>query len=245
VKLFFSYNEDFKEITDIFLSSIKDSFDLIPIEIENFHNKWQVGGGKEGGKMKKDLIDYAFDQTEKEEVFMICDVDIKFYKSVLNVVEEEINKEQKVIENNTVKFKKIDILFQKENLVGSNIGFIAMRNNQKVKSFWNNVYNVVFDCDKWDQLVVNEFLYDNTLWGLAEVGEIFCYKSNNFPIWNRFSDVIWNWSMGSSGIKPNQDICLHHANCAITKESKLNQFSYVEDCLKNSVELDYSKNWFN
>jgi len=213
MKLFFSFNEDFREITDLFLSSMKDDFELMPIETQNFRQKWKLGGGPEGAAMKRNTLDFAFENTEKDEVFILSDTDIKFYKPVVETLKEEI--------------KNYEILFQKEhNKMRVNIGFIAMRNNGCVKKFWNDVCEFCLKTNTWDQKITNNYLYDG-------------YKIN----WSRMSDKFWNWSMGQTGVEYNEDTCLHHANCAMKKDQKINQFLYVENCFKNREKIDYKKDW--
>lgn len=213
MKLFFSFNEDYKEITDIFLSSMNDDFELMPVEKDNFKSKWKLGGGLEGAAMKKEVLDFAFENTKKDEIFVVSDTDIKFYKPSIKIIIQEI--------------KNYDILFQKEhNKVRVNMGFMAMRNNPLIKKFWEDVYKACFEKKTWDQRIANDYLHGG-------------YKLN----WSRMSDAFWNWSMGSTGVKFDENTCLHHANCAITKENKIKQFSYVEDCFRNGKEIDCSKRW--
>lgn len=214
MKWFFAFNEDYKEITDIFFSTIKDQCDLIPVEISNFKKKWRMAGGREGDEMRKNLLEYAMSKTEKDEVFIVCDTDIKFYKPVEEVVLEEI-------ENN-------DFIIQREARVKfCNMGFMAMRNNDNVRNFWKNVYEISISNNSWDQKTLNKIIYN---------------KQNNLK-WKRFSEKIWNWSMGKSRVEFNDKTCLHHANCAITKENKIKQFQYVEDCFLNNKSIDFKKRW--
>ena len=240
MKWFVAYNEDYKEITEgIFIPSIKDKCDLIKVKIENFKNKWSVAGGDEGDEMRKNLIEYALRKTNKEEIFVVCDTDIKFYNPVVDLIIKEMSQNQKTIEKDNIKLNKIDFIIQKEKKSHDcNMGFMAMRNNEKVKEFWDNVYKISIQEKKWDQPILNDVLRNNTI----EDKELFIYK-NNLMNWTRFSDKFWNWSMGASGSEFNNETCLHHANCSVTKENKKNQFDYVEECFKNNQKIDFSKRW--
>lgn len=220
MKWFFSYNEDYKEITDVFFSSIKDKdCNLIPLKIKNFTNKWLMAGGQEGNHMRWNLINYALKETEKDELFLMCDTDIKFYKPITDLILSEI--------------KNFDIIFQKEAIEnGCNMGIMAMKNNEKVKTFWYHVYkNVFYNKNSWDQHIMNKLLYETNIASGIDLK------------WGRLSDCFWNWSMGKSGINFCDRVCLHHANYAIAKISKLRQFEYVEKCFKQGVQINYSTLW--
>lgn len=210
MKWFFASNEDYKEVTNIFLSSIKDDdCDLMQVNIDNFKNKWRVAGGREGDVMRKNLIDYAFSKTEKNELFVVCDTDIKFYKKVNQLIKEEIEDK--------------DFIIQKEFFRrGCNMGFMAMLNNENCMNFWRRVYDISLGKQLWDQGVLNNVLYKEKIIN-----------------WKRFSDKIWNWSMGRTKVPFNEQTCLHHANCAVTKENKIKQFEYVEECFKRGIKINF------
>lgn len=218
MKWFFAHNDDYKEVTDIFFLTIKDKCELVPFKIKNFKKKWRIAGGREGDDMRKNLIEYAFKNTEKEEIFVVCDTDIKFYHPVNDLIEKEMS--------------NFDIVFQKEaNKIHCNMGFMAMRNNAAVFNLWNDVYDISIEKNKWDQPTLNKLLYKRIP------------SSRGIPSWARFSNDIWNWSMGRSGVSFNEGTRLHHANCAVTKKSKIDQFKYVEDCLNKKSKIDFSINW--
>jgi hypothetical protein len=216
MKWFFSFNEDFKAITNVFLSSIKDKCDLFPLKVDNFKKKWKIGGGTEGAIARKRVIDYAFENTEEGEVFLLCDTDIKFY-----------NPTEPIILNETSD-SSIDLVVQKEHKKsGCNMGFMAIRNNENVLNFWNKLYKESIEKNIWEQKLLNDYLYE---------------KENKIK-WKTFPDKIWNWSMGKTGVAFSKETCLHHANCAVTVDKKLEQFNYVNNCIENNLEINYSIKW--
>jgi hypothetical protein len=101
-----------------------------------------------------------------------------------------------------------DICFQKESEhSGINIGFISIFCNETTLQFWEKVYTIICNTNRWDQEIVNNLIY------------------NNYNIkWDVFPSSIWNWSQGYF----NKDIILHHANCVVSAESKIQQINYIK-----------------
>lgn len=227
MKLFYSYNEDFGDMHDNFIVSMKDRWELMPSKIENFATKNELAGGSAGDNMRRNLLMRAFDSTCENEIFVMCDVDIIFYKPCFPIVLGEFLKRQRVKIGDYLQEKEIDLVAQMERVESMvNMGFMAMKNNERVRTFWREVYEISLSKGEWDQMVTNKVLYEN----IAGVGDnLVEYKDEQKIRWSRFPKSIWNMSIGVI----DGEIALHHANCAISKEDKFNQFKMVNDKLKS------------
>lgn len=101
-----------------------------------------------------------------------------------------------------------EICFQKETSHhGINIGFMSIYCNENTLRFWNNVNDLVCNTDRWDQEIVNTLIYE---------------EKYNIK-WKLFPSTIWNWSQSNM----QNDIILHHANCASSLIEKMDQMKYV------------------
>ena len=96
MKIFYSYNEDFSDMHDNFIASMKDRWELMPSKIENFAVKNELAGGSAGDNMRWSLLTRAFESTCENEIFVMCDVDIIFYKPCFPIVMGEFLKKQRI-----------------------------------------------------------------------------------------------------------------------------------------------------
>jgi hypothetical protein len=79
--------------------------------------------------------------------------------------------------------------------------------NKNTLRFWNKVYKILCNTNRWDQGIVNDLIYNK-----------------KFDIkWNLFPSEIWNCSQGNL----NKNIVLHHANCVNGKKGKYEQMARV------------------
>lgn len=245
MKLFYFYNDDFYPIVKLFLSSIRDNWEIYPVKTDNFNTNLHAGG-LSGDKLRKYMIDYAIKNTQENEIFTICDTDIYFYKQLIPVVNDLFNRKQKVLINDNLIDKDIDILFQKEDRWnGCNMGVMSMRNNSRVIDFWKEVYDKSIPLKLWDQPIVNQFLYNNLI---SKTDESSHYADNSRVVWHTFDSNVWNWSLKLNHpfIHESLDIILHHANCVVSKEAKLKQMSIAYDSLLHlSQESHRAKYGFN
>jgi hypothetical protein len=206
---------------------MKDRWELMPSKIENFEIKNAMAGGSAGDHMRKNLLWRAFECSAENEIFIMADVDIVFYKPCFSVVMQEFLARQWVKIGNDIIQKEVDLVSQMEYLNGMvNMGFMAMKNNDRVRNFWKEVYEISLGEGQWDQMVMNKVLYDN-ISGMQD--NIVEYKNNEKLLWKRFPKEIWNMTIGVI----DAPIFLHHANCAISKEEKFNQFEMVRQKLKS------------
>lgn len=199
MKIFYFSDNSFLDMKDHFEKSFKDPFDKQFKFLENINvDRNKPGSGIDIWKYKTEMIIDAIKQN-LNDIIIISDIDIVFYKPVIPVIlESMIN---------------LDICFQKERKnSGINIGFISIYCNETTLQFWNKVYEILCNSNKWDQQIVNELIY-----------------KDKFNIkWNLFPSTIWNWTQGDL----KKDIILHHANCVSRKEAKFKQIKYVSDFIK-------------
>lgn len=184
MKLCYMYSNKFSKFKELFISSLKDSFQLIEMNCEDpvkdsIINDASTWGG--GHKFWLARIDYIIELCKhEEEPFIFSDLDIIFYNPVMFVVTEML--------------KYYDLIFQKENNCGDvNVGFMAIRPKKTIQ-FWEEIREKVKN-GMWEQGAVNERL-----------------KSNCDIKWSTFPESFWSYSQGKHLL--NSSIILHHANCA-------------------------------
>jgi len=201
MKIFYFSDDTFLDMKTNFELSFKDDFDKQFKFVEKINiNRNSPGSGVDIWQFKTDMIIDDIKQNI-DDIIIISVIDIVFYKPVIPPILENM------IDN--------DICFQKETPdLGINIGFISIFCNETTLQFWNEVYEILCNSNKWDQQIVNDMIYNGK------------YNIK----WKLFPSSIWNWSQGNL----NKDIILHHANCASTKEDKFEQFEYVNNFIKNN-----------
>jgi hypothetical protein len=228
-----------------FKSSFKDNWDLREFNMGDI----SVNLTRELSSMKLKLINFGFQQTKKNEIFVVCDIDILFYKPCIPLILEQFENKQKVLIKGNIYEKNIDIIFQKENCHDGNInlGFMAIENNEKSKYFFEKIYTNLFlkESSDFDQQIANELLHEKEnnyfLIRPRPVRERNCFPKdennvvhyiNNDPnlIWDTFPIEIWNRSIGLDFLSKN--IHLHHANCAKSKKDKYDQFKYIKELIE-------------
>lgn len=197
MKIYYFCDKEYIDMKNVFVSSMKDPFEHKFKLLEKINiDKTKPGSGIDIWTYKtKMAIDAIRENLEKNEIIIISDIDIQFFKPCISTVNESL--------------KNKDIVFQKEHEKnGINIGFIGIRCNMDTLNFWKVVYANILLTNDWDQAIINDMIYKekyNIKWGL-------------------FPRTIWNWSQGTL----QNDIILHHANCRILKEKKLEQMEYVK-----------------
>lgn len=225
---FFTNDTDTVALKDIFEQSIPSDIEPRPNLInEHIFCKKDHGGGYLGWINKYNTIMKGFAETEQNEYFIFSDIDIKFYKSLLSDI-HNITKNQE------------DILFQMETTAHDvNIGFMIIRNTEKSKQFWKNIFDIIENikyvdhngCEKIrhrrgdgsGQFVVNDVLY----------------SSNPIIKWSRLPTSFWSRSIGLQHL--NKNIFIHHANCTYSVEQKINQISDIQSRVNNATSIQTSK----
>jgi hypothetical protein len=200
--MFYTSTNHFLRLKNIFISSFKDDIETIHIPAE-YPPTQDIGGGIHGFMARYNLLNIAFSDVAKDDYFIMSDVDIYFYKSILPSIRQAIQ-------------SKYDICFQKEFInTQFNIGFVLIKNTKNVQNFWTNVYNIIIYSKSklLEQDLVNALL--NT-------------QKINF---GSFDSTIWNMSLGLKYL--SKDIVLHHANCVSSIEGKLKQFDDIKNIVQS------------
>lgn len=168
MKIFYFSDKTFLEMKAKFELSFKDAFDKQFKYLENLNiDRNKPGSGVDVWKYKTEMIIDAIKEN-KNEIIIISDIDIIFYKPVIPIIIENM------IDS--------DICFQKETEnSGINIGFISIYCNETTLQFWNKIYEILCSSNRWDQEIVNDMIYNH-----------------NYNIkWKLFPSSIWNWSQGN------------------------------------------------
>jgi hypothetical protein len=220
-----------------FKSSFKDNWDLREFNMGDI----SVNLTRELSSMKLKLINFGFQQTKENEIFVVCDIDILFYKPCMPLILEQFENKQKVLIKGNIYEKNIDIIFQKENCHDGNInlGFMAIRNNEKSKYFFEKIYTNLFLKESSDQQIANELLHENVSPSPVRERKYFPKDENNVAhyinndpslIWDTFPIEILNRSIGLDFLSKN--IHLHHANYAKSKKDKYDQLKYIKKLIE-------------
>jgi len=175
MKLFYFSDPGFLDMKEKFEHSIQDPFDKQFHFIEKIQlDRNKFGGGVGIWKYKTEMILHAIQasmqekregEKEREEIIVISDIDIVFYKPAIPTILECMI--------------DTDICFQKErNYGGINIGFMAIACNDTTLTFWKKVYETLENSNRWDQEIVNDFIQRSVI-----------------PIrWKLFPATIWAYS---------------------------------------------------
>jgi len=198
MKLFFFYDRNFAPLRDHFVASLQQSDTTGYIEIhedtlEDLQTmRYRAGGGLPTYIYKAAKIREAFSSVDDGEVFLFSDVDVQFFLPLREVVEE-------------VMVPGVDLVLQREfEDIGTNIGFMALRNTPAHVAFWDSVLAEIKEKQGLDQRVVNNLLYSGR-------------AAQEFGIgWDRFPCRVWCSSMAFSGPTP-EGVVLHHANFLVER----------------------------
>lgn len=210
MKLYYMYDDSFSDMRDMFIDNIKDSYTAIEIKIEspkfdiNTPEDLKFGGGIDIWTSRVKNILSIIEQHQDNEPFIFSDIDIVFYKPTLPTI-------NKLIESK-------DVLFLRELFDGIhtpqggniNFGFNVIRSNEKSYRFFNDVLNKVLDTEVWEQMIINNLLYNTNDYDLK---------------WDLLPPTFLSTSVGLHNIDKN--IMLYHANCAVKKEEKYNLINIV------------------
>jgi hypothetical protein len=165
MKIYYFSDETFLDMKTNFELSFKEYFDKQFKFVKNINiDRNKPGSGIDIWRFKTEMIIDAIKQN-KDDIIIISDIDIIFYKPVIPIILENMI--------NT------DICFQKETKnSGINIGFISIFCNEITLQFWKEVYEILCNSNRWDQEIVNDMIYN--------------HKYN--IRWKLFPSSIWNWS---------------------------------------------------
>lgn len=198
---FFLWSEKYGVFCDIMTSTVSDEyFDLYPIEKDqSLFDKVTYKEGEHflAGMYLKDYeIMELFKVVPENQYFIFSDADIL-------VFEEEFNKFVTPLLE-----KDIDMFFMKENDTTVNVGFMILRNNEKVRNFFSQVIKELESLTKplLDQTVINNLL--SSFNGKYEVlPEKYIASNVNLDLRNK--ELVKN-------------ICIFQPLCTANKNYKLN-----------------------
>jgi hypothetical protein len=144
MRLYIFYNKEYEPMKRKFVSSLKDDYEVIAINVD-YDRELSFGGGRSTWVTKTKLILKSIKEN-MGHFLIFSDIDIVFFKKTELIV--------------SAALRDADIVFQREyEKSGVNIGFIAMRCKKDTLRFWGHVLSEIQRTDCWDQLVVNKMLY--------------------------------------------------------------------------------------
>jgi len=212
MKLYYMYDDKFIDMKKMFLDNLKDKFELFDIKVDsprlesNINDDLKFGGGIEMWKSRANNIIQIIRTLKNNESFIFSDIDIMFYNPCIPSIEDLT--------------KTHDILFLRELYDGVhipqggniNIGFSVIKANQKTYNFFCDVLNEITKTKKWEQKIINEFLY----------------QKNDYDLkWDLLPHTFLSTSVGINNL--NKNTILFHANCALTLESKFGLINYANN----------------
>lgn len=209
IPLYTFYNAAFERLKDRFLATIKDDYDIHCIRCD-----FDTGGQPidkavdmfiARGKIIRDAI-----RENLGGIIILADIDIQFFRPTEPIV-------RKALESHRMVFQKGDV--EKANR-SKNMGFIALRCDEKILAFWSEVLEEIRRTERWEEIIVNEML-----------------EKESAPDFGLFPDQIWTPML----IARPEDIALHHAiNSGPGEKGKIEQMDRVVDALKHGTFGSFS-----
>jgi len=235
---FFLWSEKYGVFCDIMTSTISDKyFDLCPIEKpQHLFDKvtYKEGAHFLAGMYLKDYeIMELFKVIPENHYFIFSDAD-------LVVFEEEFNSFiTPLLKNDT------DMFFMRENDTTVNVGFMILRNNERVRNFFTKV---IKELEELTTPLLDQTVINNLLPSFDGKYEVLCEK---FVTTNM--NVNYKDKESISNICVFQPLCTAHKNYRLNILEKLLSFKYLFNInlddhinnLINELNTDEDKNLFN
>lgn len=218
------YTNSYKDVVNLQIHSCKDDykFDYRYITDE----EWQSAKTSKdfafwGGNIIKTQL--VIDKIKENfgSIILVCDADLVFLKST----EKQIRKELKHFDTLFLQ-ERFDKKHQYEKAKANiNIGFVAIKCNEKNLNFWEEVQAKTQQTHGWDQEIANEILLD---------------KNYNLK-WKHFSQKFANGN--DITIKNIKKVFIGTSCGTIATRNKLTKVEYLQRLIKYS----HSKNneWFD
>jgi len=146
IKLYTFHNDDFKKLKERFLSTLKDDYEVICKQQDLRVGDKVWCGGETVWLFKTRLIIDAI-KANWDDVIIISDIDIQFFKPTKEIVFRAIAAR--------------DIVFQRNAPLGHvkiNIGFMAIRCNERCLTMFEWVFAKIMETKKHDQKLVEVYL---------------------------------------------------------------------------------------
>lgn len=207
MRLIAPYTESHSSLADRFRRSFKDTdiaLELVPLPtIGSGEGNFQSESWRNAVVAKQRLV-LANIKRSQDEILIVADVDIQFFRPIRPVIES------------TFGGGEMDIAFQAERSWpggGYNAGFIAIRCSDRVLALYEAMLASNIEAA---HLLEQDWLNQNL---------------GRFPIvHSAFPAKIWAWTHGPETI--SRDIVLHHANGTVggsTLAQKMDQLDFVRD----------------
>lgn len=203
IELYTFYNEAFKKLKDRFMATIKDDY-----VIHCIRSDFSTGGQPIDKAVDMFIArgNIICDAIKKNfgKIIVLADIDIQFFAPTEPYV-------RKAMETHRMVFQRGEPSTNRT----KNMGFIALRCDEQILGFWQDVLAEIKASERWEEIIVNEMLEKR--------------KDIDYGI---FPDEIWTPMLPS---RP-KDIVLHHAICAgTTEKDKLRQMDYVVKSISNGT----------
>lgn len=208
VKLYAFYNSDFKKLKERFSRTLKDDYEVI-CEQQDLRVDEKVWCGGETVWLFKTRFILDAIKANWNDVIIISDIDIQFFKPTLGIVSKSIAMR--------------DIVFQRNAPLGHvkiNIGFMAIRCNERCLTMFEWVLTKIMETKKHDQQLVQAYLKD---------------PSNRIN-YGLFPKKIFAYNPIATHYGLTYGIVLHHAIWARSEPEKLSQME--------KIRLLAEKPWF-
>jgi len=210
MKLFAIYNDSHKQLKNIFLESLCDDWDLYIKYFEISSCDFQSSDFMQL-TFKKAEITLDMIRRNKDSIILVSDLDIQFFGECNQVIVDSMRNKDIVFMagNNPDNWKEGDSV---------NIGFMAIRCNDKTKDLYTRLLMADWKVFDGDQAVMNKILANKEVGGL---------RYGVFP--KQF------WFPRYSKLPP-EDILLHHA-IQITEKGKSDKDARLKLKLKQLEEI--------
>lgn len=223
MKLCYLYDEGYIPLKDYFLSNLKDEFELIEKQIptpkfgDDFHMHRKFAGGIEVWKEKIKYYLEVIELCEPNECFIYSDVDVIFFKPILNII-EKISIDKDLLMLREIPYGELP---QQGGDVGGygNNGLCLIRSNDRSRKFFREVLHMIENTKNFidshnkalwpdglmDQICINRILFTNKNYDL---------KWGTFPL--TFATTAYkDYDM------INKQTVAYHATCVIKMEEKI------------------------
>jgi len=228
LKLYTFYNQQFSLLKERFLKTLQDAYEVVCVSHE-FDPKQALFGGYEGVLFKTTFI-YNAIKENLGKIILVSDIDIQFFSKTRKFVLE-------TIQNN-------DVVFQSHwfpNRKTINIGFMAIRCNERTLDLWEKVLSMVRMQHGGDQRAIMNLLGVWPKNGLGIFPEV-KLKPQVTVKWALFPRKVWcfNNTKELDKIAP-LDMILHHATFARTQAEKLAQMEQVALAAKQVKKMSWQR----
>lgn len=197
IQLFTFYNSHFNVLKDRFLETLQDTYEVTCVLGDFEANKQPVSHAVDMFIARSNMMCDAIEHN-MGKIIVVSDIDIQFFRPSEPTVRASL--------------EGVDMVFQKgDHLRPRNMGFIGIQCNERTLAFWKLVRERIRQTGRWEEIIVNELLDEDTTVSHAI-----------------FPETIWTPIMAS---RPT-DIILHHAIAAgVSPKSKLKQMKKISAML--------------